>query len=476
MDSFDLLNLGPADACEQNIRSAHSVLSIHNQRSPSSRTMKAFLTSLLFFTGALCLPIDNPAIDTDTTLSKRWFSVPELPGNPNAKVPGVRYPWPHDKKEGIQKIRYCFRDQRSATALADLFEGPVIQKWQRAGALYPNTNLKIIPDPRCTPSKQKFAEQVAQKWNVFDALVISEATAQDSSGTSTPGNVEVQASSSRPSTLSKGPIRRSDSGDALFDSSGGSSEFASDSDPPIVDSDASEGEPGTGGNSFSTTGYSNGLGNGVAKKFPNTMTIRNAQWRDEGHTIGLAHEHQRSDRDRYLHVNFRNIQGYAKARDKVSKLSAQEYPQFGTVVDPDQRMAIVTKNADLAEKLDFKILEWIAAGPGSNLGTEFDHLEKSPSLDLNSIMLYGSFTSAESGITSELRRDGVLLGLDDDGKPMLKVTPGGSINFAQAGPSEDDVARVKQLYPLLPTTAGSSTRTGSPAIAGPSGSKSGKIS
>ena len=95
-----------------------------------------------------------------------------------------------------------------------------------------------------------------------------------------------------------------------------------------------------------------------------------------------------------------------------------------------------------------------------------NNMQLRPRFDDKSIMLYGSYAGAEDA------RKG-LPGAVIVGRPPIEIFQGGNISFEAAGPSKDDVARVRQLYPRSKKSAGPSSGPGSQVIAGPSGTKSG---
>ncbi|KXT09867.1 hypothetical protein AC579_6745 [Pseudocercospora musae] len=384
--------------------------------------MKAFLTFLLVFTGALCLPIDNSVPNSNTTLSKRYFSVPPRPANPET-APKIGYPWPPNS-DGRQSIRYCFRDQKSFRNLGRLFMGPVIQKWQTA--LAPHSALAIVPDPRCvtTPGgpPDRFADEVASDGNLFDALVISDITqagnGQRSEGASVASSIITDSGNSR----------------------------KVNPDIPV---------PGSG--SVSTVGYDPCRGDEI-DEYPNTMKIKNSVWDTEyekailmrsmvhelGHVIGLEHEHQRPDRDHYIRVDFKNLEGWREAYEEVKEATAKEEPTFAGK-SPEQRMVLLTSDFGLAEEFDFEEAgDFIRAPRFGN--EEMASYQASRTYDYDSIMHYGSYASAVAGDTGELK-DAVMTRRDQTGA-RAEIFQGGNEDARLAGPSPMDVARVKQLYPL----------------------------
>lgn len=126
----------------------------------------------LFSTAVVGYANESTPIDKTHFFRKRWYSVPEHPGQGEAQDPFV-YPWPVVCQHPyVQPIYYCFQDKRSAKNLQHVVN-EAITKWAHAIRV---SSLSTELDPRTLGDTNVPCSQLEGD---KDSLVISDETLDD---------------------------------------------------------------------------------------------------------------------------------------------------------------------------------------------------------------------------------------------------------------------------------------------------------
>ncbi|KAK4549987.1 hypothetical protein LTR36_002954 [Oleoguttula mirabilis] len=302
--------------------------------------------------------------NVSTAQRKRWYST-----SPGPIVQGIG-PWPVFALDTAgntqQPVRYCYRDQDSLDELEEYVDD-AIQKWNTAMTSQVATAFMIIADPRLPRDVDPLCENLELgQGQVMDALAISYKGKTWAAATSVGYAYD---------KLDR-PYRH------YID-------FCVDLDD--LDKD----------DAFYIASMTHEL----------------------GHSIGLLHEHQRPDRDRYITFNCANIAGYDEAKATIDKTTTAP---FSPDMSLEAKLNLICTNFDAGYDYLPGVLDFIR---GDRIGFPWStYVADADPPDLTSIMIYSSYQGSRDS--------------DDD------AAWGGQYNDAAKAPSTKDASRVAALYPL----------------------------
>ncbi|TKA78433.1 hypothetical protein B0A55_03064 [Friedmanniomyces simplex] len=168
-----------------------------------------------------------------------------------------------------------------------------------------------------------------------------------------------------------------------------------------------------------------------------------------GHVLGLAHEHQRPDRDNSVIFTCGNLSGYELAEADVEVVldnTPAPIPECrvpGAFKSTAQCMDdVVCQNEEYADLHFPQVIDWLKGSASSDYGD----FTTSQYWDSLSIMNYGSYGGA-ADVTQPFPAGAVLVGRGTGaGEANYQIYQGGDIDPVEAGPSPGDVSRVKRLH------------------------------
>ncbi|KAK4505346.1 hypothetical protein PRZ48_003309 [Zasmidium cellare] len=353
-------------------------------------------------------------LDENHFLRKRWYSVPADPGEGAQTDPFV-YPWPVVcENPTIQPVYYCFRDERSAKNLQNVVN-EAIKNWGHAMSV---SALTFELDPRAKDNPYMPCSQLGG--DDMDMLVISDESLDDpdlnkvkkhfnsgACGTSTTVGYTYKPKVSFRHHLKFCHL----------------APWMADKDTP-----------------YAIKAMTHELGTSD----PITMDIIITDFvLRVGHALGLQHEHQRPDREKYLYVRFKYIDGYEEM-EELAKEDPNNY--FDVEEDEDEipqaeRVKAVLRDDIYLREYFPNALDFLA---GHRMDTpeakeKWQDYEFSQKFDFESIMMY----SGDSGRNDYATKRNKYTITDHDNKP---VWMGGAQGTKDYSVSEGDIARVAMLY------------------------------
>ncbi|KAF7194283.1 hypothetical protein HII31_04316 [Pseudocercospora fuligena] len=340
---------------------------------------------------------------TSSSVSKRWFSVPELPTAGIMQVPYV-YPWPRTCSTPVKRpVRYCYLNARSARNLAPLVQ--VAQAAWAAAMVNPEgqvSSLSLEPDSGCPRDEngQLMPDCICTGRVNRDALVISDETIDGDEGWNDSPMCETST------TLGY--------------------EYISDDEPD---------RPWRHRLRFCAYEPTH-----PARSFESASRDLTHEF---GHAFGLLHEHQRPDRDTNLIFTCRYVRGWFDVRKEIDADEFGLFEQAGMAgASKDAKMARICSSWTFAEKYFPELADFLRADQFDFNGdipyqTRMQRTEWSRTFDFDSIMIY------DSGMASmdTTQRHWVLRRLDGS-----EIIMGGTKDEPRI--TEGDVARIATLYPV----------------------------
>ncbi|KAK6443043.1 hypothetical protein LTR95_000757 [Oleoguttula sp. CCFEE 5521] len=181
-----------------------------------------------------------------------------------------------------------------------------------------------------------------------------------------------------------------------------------------------------------------------------------------GHVMGLMHEHQRTGAYSIFNkvnpgLNWRywELRGFEEAKRTVAALTVEQEPWVKDQ-DVDTRIRAILSDWRLARKYWKTASRWAQVRPSKAADRAL--VDDGP-VDARSIMIYGTPPGTEfddQGETIALITDakrGIPLSTEPDGMYYPPVYQCGTWNPFLCVPSDGDIARVAQLYPLPSSAA-----------------------
>ncbi|KAK4954616.1 hypothetical protein LTR10_008049 [Elasticomyces elasticus] len=161
-----------------------------------------------------------------------------------------------------------------------------------------------------------------------------------------------------------------------------------------------------------------------------------------GHVAGLAHEHQRPDRDIDLRFDCSALVGYTEGITKVSRAMFEDVnniPECRHLTPEKCMLQVVCQSEHYVDTYMPNAFEYVT---GDQVPT-WDDFE-TELFDPKSIMIYSSYKGSNNP-TGQFPTGAVLVGLNGDEK--FQIYTGGDADPAAAGISDGDTERIKELYP-----------------------------